>query len=563
MKDSTTRMPTVAAALVFGAALIARLPALRGWWCLDDWGQLAGAAGLVPPGGARWVSQHLYWVLMRPVGGLDPLVYAATRLLLHGLGAVAIVRIGRHAGLPPRGTVLAGLLFAAGPIAFTPLYWASGIQELLGGVLALVAVERWLAAGRTGVGLAAVAGVLSIFSKEAGYGLPILFALLLLTRSGPPRTSRRGAWVAVALLGVAAFVAGRLVLGHFARGAGDPYALGGPGHVLENLGKFGWWLGTPTPRFASRITWTVVGGGAALWLAWAGYAAFAWRRGQRLPAGALAAALLSLAPALPLVNQAHPYLAYSASAAGALTLATLLPRRGRLPVWTAVAAAVVAAAWGWWGMETRLANRTERGWPADPVARGCVVSRQAAAVIRGAAEAGPTGLVLLQPPLDAAQAARSRLDPAGAVTASARWTALGGDLGPRLLAGPAVPVRWTTGLADLQPGERVLCESAKELRDWGGPDTALFYAALLDLGLGHFDRATAHLQRAAALGADPDLFICDDTRSGARPLALRRLDAYAAWLAAETRATRLPPMSATTLLHTARTIATLRPAAGI
>ncbi|MFO7607630.1 MAG: hypothetical protein R6X35_00345 [Candidatus Krumholzibacteriia bacterium] len=549
MPDPPPAPPRAALALVFLVAVIARGPALQTTWCLDDWGLLAGAAGLAAGGPARWVSQHLYWDLTWPLLGLDAFAHAVLRLVLHGIAAGAVVAIGVRGGLPTRGAVLAGLLFAAGPVSFTPVFWAAGIQELLGTMLALLAVERWLAGGRRGLVAAAACGIGAIFSKEAALGLPLFFFLLIAAGRPPGGPFRRVAWGVAGLLLAAAVAEGLLVLGHFARSEADPYAVGGLRSVAGNLAKFGWWLASPLPVFTSRITWTVIGGGAALWLAWAAAAALRWRRGDRLPAAALAGAVLSLAAALPLVGQTHPYLGTTAAAAGALTLGALVPRRGRLHPAVALVAAAAAAAWGWLGMEARIANRNDRGWPADPVVRAQVLARQAATVIRDAAAGRPRAIVILQPPVTVEQARRSAQDPT-AVTESARWSALAGDLGPRLLAGPQVPVRWTTSLADLAEGEHVLCESAKELRDWGAPETALFYATILDLGLGHDARAVAHLQRAAELGADPTLFVYDDALSGARTLARRRLRPFTAFLAAETAHGRLTPTTAKALRTT-------------
>ncbi|MBE0566210.1 MAG: hypothetical protein IH621_09650, partial [Krumholzibacteria bacterium] len=309
MTETRAHRPTLA--LVFIVAVIARSPALRSWWCLDDWGQLAGAAGLAAGGNARWVSQHLYWDLTWPLFGLDALAHAWLRLFLHGTAALTVARIGERCGLPRRSVLLAGLLFGAGPIAFTPVHWASGIQELLGTLFALLAVERWLAGGRRGLLAAAICGLLGIFSKESAFGLPGFLALLIVAGRPPGGPSPRTGWAVVAVLAAAALGEGLLVLGHFARGAGEAYATGGLRTVLGNLAKFGWWLATPLPVFTSRITWTVIAGGAAVWLAWALVAAGRWRRGDRLPALALAAALLSLAAALPLVRQTHPYLGYT------------------------------------------------------------------------------------------------------------------------------------------------------------------------------------------------------------------------------------------------------------
>ena len=550
-----TRTPRGLLLLVFAVAVIARMPALRTWWCLDDWGQLAGAAGLAGGGGsARWVSQHLYWDLTWPLFGLHAGAHAVLRLALHGLAAVTVSRIGLRCGLAAPAAVLAGLLFGAGPVSFTPVYWASGIQELLGGTLSLVAVASLLAGGRRAILTAGVCGVLAVFAKESAFGLPFFLALLVLTGRRQRNPDGRRQWALIAVLLAAVAVEAYLVLGHFAHGADDAYATGGLRSVLGNLAKFGWWLATPLPIFTARITATVVAGGALVWCGWAVVAGLGWRRRERLPALALVAAVLSLAAALPLVRQTHPYLGYTAAAAGALTLASLLPRRATAPRLLVPLLGVAAAAWGWWGMETRIGNLTERGWPADPVVRAVVLSREASGVIRRAGSDHPAAIVLLQPPVTVEQAQRSAQGREAAVFPSARWTSLGGDFGPRLLVPRGIPVRWTTGLADLAPGERVLCESAKALRDWGGPGSALFYAAVLDLGLGHFDRAARHLERAVALGADPVGFRYDEALSGARGMARQRLRPFDAWLAEAAAAGRYSRSATTRMRQTMRTL---------
>ncbi|MHB8079135.1 MAG: hypothetical protein ACYDIE_07765, partial [Candidatus Krumholzibacteriia bacterium] len=123
---------------VLAAAVLGRLPALGAWWCLDDWGLLARAAGrLEAPAGfpARWVSQQAWWSLTWPLCGLHAAGQAWLRIAVHAVAAVTVARIARRAGLGPTAQLTAGLLLAATPVAFTSLYWAAGIQELLGGAL--------------------------------------------------------------------------------------------------------------------------------------------------------------------------------------------------------------------------------------------------------------------------------------------------------------------------------------------------------------------------------------------------------------------------------------------
>jgi hypothetical protein len=53
-------------------------------------------------------------------------------------------------------------------------------------------------------------------------------------------------------------------------------------------------------------------------------------------------------------------------------------------------------------------------------------------------------------------------------------------------------------------------ETATGLRVWGQTWNALLYAALTDIGLGHFDRARRHLVKAAAINEEVVLFIYDE-----------------------------------------------------
>ena len=194
---------------VTAAAVIGRLPALGAWWNQDDWGLIGRAAGLANDLGgsglpARLLSQHLWWDLTWPLFGLDPIPHAWSRLVLHALSTVLVVRIASRAGLTSLARLVAGLLFAATPLAFTPLYWAAGIQELLAVLLALVAVERWLTGGRQNLLLAFLAAIASMLSKEAGLGLPLFFTLLLWAGIGPRRDDRAFGWALTLLLLLAA-----------------------------------------------------------------------------------------------------------------------------------------------------------------------------------------------------------------------------------------------------------------------------------------------------------------------------------------------------------------------
>ena len=342
---------------VFVAAVLGRLPAQGAWWNQDDWGLLAraaGLAGLEPVNGfpARWLSQHFYWQVTWPVFGLNADVHSLIRIVLHALAAVLITRIGKRVGLAPLPRFLAGLLFAASPLAFTPLYWAAGIQELLGGFFAILAVERWLAGrdeGRRALVWACVAAALSMLAKEMGLGLPLLFLVFAWAGIGVDVRDKAFAWAMILLLMGAAVAEAVLVVMHFPVQAGEPYATGGLMRVIYNLGVYGFWMGSVGPIFRANQTGLMIMAGHAVFVVWLGWGIWCLKRGlpggrregRGLPLLALVAALMALAPALPLTRHQFPYLAYTAEAAGALALVTIVPSRFKLrPVVMGVLTAV-------------------------------------------------------------------------------------------------------------------------------------------------------------------------------------------------------------------------------
>lgn len=510
---------------VFIAAVLGRSPAMGAWWNLDDWGQLgraAGLEGLAGPSGlpARWLSQHLWWDMTWPLLGLNSDAHALLRLLLHGLCAVLVTLIGRRAGLGRLPRLLAGLLFAASPLAFTPLYWASGIQELLGAVFALVAVERWLAAGQSETSsrrfllLATGAAVCSMLSKEAGLGLPLFFLVLMWLGIGVQLKDKAFAWAMVMFMLAVAVGEGVLVLNHFGADATGAYATGGVGRVFTNICTYGWWLLSPWPILDSQLFWPKLVPGGLLFLAWIGWGIHRWRLGHRVVLLALVAALMSLGPVLVLKDRSLPYLAYLAEAAGALALVTLLPRRWspRFPV--LVGLVILATVWGVTGMRIRLGNRNELGLAADPVVRATSLSWQACRTLeslKGSRGGNPTRYVtIFQQPVSAASAAKAEQMGERWVDHSGIYNALHGNIGPEFILGPEITVVWASGLSTSPPGAVVVSESGEGLRVWGHTWNALLYAALTDVGLGHFERARRHLVKAAATSEESIMFIYDE-----------------------------------------------------
>ncbi len=512
-----------AALAALAGAVLGHLPVLGAWWCRDDWGLLARAAGVVErPQGlpARWLSQHLYWQATWPLWGLDPTPHAMVRLLLHGACALLVVRLARRGGLTTAGAALAGFVFAASPLAFTPLYWASGIQELLGAALALLALERWLAAseeGRGAVVVATLAAVGALLSKESALGLPLLLAGIAWWRPGAagsdPRRDLRLERLAAGLLLAAAGGAAVLATTLFETGAGAPYETGGLATMLPNLGLGARWLLAPGPIVGAKASWLAASVGWLLVLAWSVWGVRRWRGGQRLPLVALAGALLSITPVLPLRHHLAPYMAYLAVAGWALALGAMLPRRIALSRVALVVGLLACAGWGLVSTRTVLGRRNELGLPADDLVRATSLSWEARGALQGVAGMGggrPVRQVtLLQIPsgpgaLEYAQRYGERW--AGRTE---MYEALGGDLGAAMLVPSGVTAHWRNGLVTAPDSALVFIESGTGLKPWGRTGQAAYYAALTDIGFGNFDRARAHLVRAGGLNGKTILFACD------------------------------------------------------
>jgi hypothetical protein len=517
--------PFLIEAAVFIAAILGRMPAMGAWWNADDWGQLGRAAGL--PGleagtglPARWLSQHFYWDVTWPLFGLDSDPHALIRLIVHGLSAALVCRIGARAGLGAAPRLLAGLLFAASPLAFTPLYWASGIQELLAAFFALLAVERWLAAGDEGPGsrrkllTACLAAIGSMLAKEPGLGLPILFLVLLWLGIGVRLENKAFAWAMVMFMLAAAVAEGVLVINHFAADPTGTYATGGLKAVVLNLFVYGWWLISPGPILASKLLWIRLIPGGMVFVVWLIWGIFQWRRGRKLALLALVAALLALAPVLVMKDRFVPYLGYLAAAAGSLALVTLVPRRWSPRYPLLVVMAIAATVWGFTGMQIRLANRNDLGLIADPVVRATSLSWQACRTM-SQLMASPTGVrpahvTIFQQPVSPASAAQAERLGERWVSHNDLYHALHGTTGPELVLGRDVTITWASGLTTNPPNGLVVGETAYGVRVWGRTWNALLYAALTDIGLGHFERARRHLVRAAALNEELVMFIYDE-----------------------------------------------------
>lgn len=522
---------------VFLAAILMRIPTLESWWCLDDWGQLAGTLGTTDSFDsmpARWFSQHLYWKISYPFFGLNAVFYSISRILLHAVAAMAVARIAKNSGMGATASLISGVLFAASPISFTALYWASGIQELLAGVFGLWAVERWFAKDRTTLLWPTVFGILSIISKESGLCLPILFLGSALWKKKNSGSFHKPEVISVFVLSVIATVESYLILEHFATGAQDPYGMGGLLVVLGNLGKFGWWLLTQGPVFTGQVTWTLAWVGIGFFALWIFGAIYSVRQKVILPMATVISAMLSLAPALVLVNQARPYMGYLAMACLALAAGCLWPTRWELQrgkIGLLLGTVIISAGifWGFWGMDFRTSRMDGNGLPADPVVRAMALSHDScSSLLRhfpGERKDDSLAIVIFQQPLRGEDILRAQRLGEKFITKTSRHAALSGELGLTVLAGNEGQAFWVNSLLGVPSGAYVFCETQAGFEFWGNTGDALLNAVLVDVFVGNYSRAQKQLQRAAEINCQFGNFEYDPQLLG---LSLPVLHAHAA-----------------------------------
>ena len=477
------------------AAVIGRLPAMGAWWHGQEWELLSQAGGSGLTGfPARLVGEHLWWAVTYPIFGLAAEPQTWLRILLHAGSALMVVRLAVRAGLSPLARLVAGLLFAGSPLAFASLYTAAGVQDLLAGLLALVAVDRWLAGGRRQLLLAFLCGILSMLSQELALGLPLFFTALLWLNLGPRLEDKAFAWALTLLLLLIAVGEGTLVLTQPGAQGVEPAAVGSLATLAANLGEFGWWLVSPGHILAGELTWTMTAAGGMLFVLWLAWSVATWRNVSLMPLVTLLGAVITLGPAL--FKQGNvPADAYLATAAVALGLASILPRKWNLEIATLLGLTILTGAWSFLGMQSRISARDVQGLPADTAVQATALSWQTSQQLRNlpldTKVAGST-LILLQIPLGAQSVQLDSGLGKASVQHSPLYEAVGGTTGPSLQLGSGIVVRWANTLVGSPADALVLSEAPDGFRFWGRTDGAVFYAVLTDIGRGQNDRARIH-----------------------------------------------------------------------
>jgi hypothetical protein len=301
--------------VVLAVGALVHWPALRTFFAQDDVTFLARAMGLEPTPWslARPLSTGVTWRAAHALFGLNPLPYHVLNLVLHLTSAALVAAIGGRLGLRRGGSLAAGLLFAATPIAFTPTHWASCIQEILATIFSLVAFWLWLVGRERGsiplLWAGALTGVAAVLSKENAVLLPVV---LVAANLGTTQTRPWRVIVPQATLMLVFVVAYLATLRPGDSLGGAAYSRDfSPGFLIANFATYLRWCVSPhvpVPDLHAIASPAALPVGAAVVLV---LAALIWMTRRKPPhpeTVGIVWFLAMLAPVLPLAH--HTYLYY-------------------------------------------------------------------------------------------------------------------------------------------------------------------------------------------------------------------------------------------------------------
>lgn len=352
-------------------------PALRVFFSLDDLQFLLKAAGFdeEPFGFRRLISVRLFFTAAWRLFDGHPWPYHLVAILLHAANGWMVFILARRLGIREMGACAASVLFIAAPVAFMPLHWISGMQEVSMTFFALLAAFFYLGGGYASMTASLAAVSLSLLCKESSFLLVPALAMIL-----PAPRKRR------ALLGAGAALIALVVLlavGSLKpRPAGHPYETAFGMNVLYNLLTYSGWLARIWDYCPDRVPEYQTGlapWGLILPVLF-GVASVRFPGIRRPLARASLLCVVLLLPVLPLVRHSYFYYLYLPLIPLWLLAGALL---GKLPLRGVAAAILVAFIFysATQGVRHRRAELTD-GVLEDPILRYAATAGNAVAGFR-------------------------------------------------------------------------------------------------------------------------------------------------------------------------------------
>lgn len=265
----------------------------------DDWTFLARAVGYLPAHGVltRPVSFDLYWRVMDYGFGMNPIAYTLSRILIYSLTGFVIAAIVYQLKKDRLQALLSQAVFLISPLAFEPLFWASGVVDLLAILGLAVAVYGLVRRGEAGWVLYFVGGVVCLGSKEVGWWLPAC-GFLVWYRLGDRRFLVPS--VSLAIMAIVGFWT-------TFKGLGGDYSWT-MSAVPWGLVRSGSWLlpRTDDLLFVWNAGRQTIIASIIVWASWAAWIIYKWKQGDLLPLVIFVMGILSVVPAIGLYGHFVP-----------------------------------------------------------------------------------------------------------------------------------------------------------------------------------------------------------------------------------------------------------------
>ncbi|MCK4539410.1 MAG: hypothetical protein KAV42_11495, partial [Candidatus Krumholzibacteria bacterium] len=367
--------------LLLLSAAILYWPALKISFSLDDLRFLLRASGVedFPDSIKRILSIRLFfqagWKLFRTSSGYYHLVV----VILHLINAGLIQRISKRLGLDDRVATYGALLFLVTPVAFLPMHWISGIQDVSMTFFVLLTVHLYMAKGTISAAGTLLAATLSLLCKEASLLMLPGLAICI------PTSKRRRL-----VLGLSGSIIGILFLvlsGSFnLRPAGDPYESAFGVNIIWNLLTYSAWLIRFWDYFPDKIPQYQPS--LAIWglILPTILSIIVWRfRQTRVPLlKAVILFLLLLGPVLPLIRHSYFYYLYLPLVPFWILIGILLDRISNRKI----AYAVLAVFFIYSSITGTIHRRAEiqKGVLKDPILRHAAILKHTVNELRDAGE---------------------------------------------------------------------------------------------------------------------------------------------------------------------------------
>jgi hypothetical protein len=362
------------------------------FFSLDDLQFLLRATGFDQntPALGRFISTKLFFFASWRLFGSQAWLYHLVVFTFHVANASILYLLARRLKLERNAAYAASILFATTYVAFLPLHWISGIQEVTMTFFALVAAYFFLGQNALSFAISLAAGCCSLLCKESSILLFPSLALVL-----PVSMKRK--W----LLGSAGLLLGLMLLalaGNIGiRPAGDPYESSFGMNIIWNLLTFSAWLARFWVCFPDKVArydqhlaaWGLI---LPILLALA-----AWRLPKtRGPIGkATLVFILALLPVLPLVRHSYFYYLYLPLIPLWLLAGGSLARIPRRSIFAIILVLFVILS-GWNARRHRCAEIAE-GVLEDPILRYAVTARNAVRSMRESAGLARGDVLIIKP----------------------------------------------------------------------------------------------------------------------------------------------------------------------